>query len=299
MILPAANFRFSWSLRRRHYWQSCRRSYFYYYYAAQGGHDTEFANSQCRQLHEFKNRFSLAQYVNILLDSALRNIFYQRFEEEDEATPTATLTDFAIKKMWRDFNAMLNGEFKRDHRQLMLQEFFLPNITPRELAMELTKRINDSGNRLENGIWQELNQIPFVQRRWVETPQAVNLNELECYCVPLVAFKIERELWIIENFQYSFGENELVTLHKFYAMNQHRCPPDAVRSFSINRTTGELYELGKNLNISSAIKEIMRDVDEMQKAIRPDGTLHEDDFAPNQKFCPFCKFQPYCQSNLM
>ena len=295
MILCAADFLFSWSLRRRHYWNSCRRRYFYYYYAARGGHDTDVADPVRRELHELKMRFTVPRYVNALLDSAMRSLFYRRFEAEDEEVPAESLADFAIRQMRREFAAMLKGEFRRDHRKPMLDELFAPGVSAGEVASELADRISSGARRLESGIWREWNSISFVQRRRIDAPLEVKLNELSCYCMPLFALKTGRELWIVENFNRASGEDELVTLHKFHALNQHRCPPDAVRSFSIDRNTGELAELGKDLNLSAAIRSIRSDADEMQGAVRPDGTLHERDFPPACGRCGSCRFRTFCR----
>ncbi len=297
MILDAADFPFSWSLRRRHCWNRCRRNYFYYYYAARGGHDTDAADPVRRELHELKMRFTVPRYVNALLDSAMRSLFYRRFEEEDADVPAESLTDFAIRQMRREFAGMLKGEFRRDHRKPMLAELFLPGVSAGQVAAELTDRISAGARRLEAGIWREWNSIPFVRRRRIDAPLEVKLNELSCYCMPLLAVQNGREFWIVENFSRSSGEDELVTLHKFHAMNRHRCPPDAVRSFSIDRNSGELTELGKELNISAAIRSIRSDADEMLGAIRPDGTLHGRDFPPAYDRCGSCRFRPFCLRN--
>ena len=240
-------------------------------------------------------RFTVPRYVNALLDSAMRSLFYRRFEAEDEEVPAESLADFAIRQMRREFAAMLKGEFRRDHRKPMLDELFTPGVSAGEVASELADRISSGARRLESGIWREWNSIPFVQRRRIDAPLEVKLNELSCYCMPLFALKTGRELWIVENFNRASGEDELVTLHKFHALNQHRCPPGAVRSFSIDRNTGELAELGKNLNLSAAIRSIRSDADEMQGAVRPDGTLHERDFPPACGRCGSCRFRTFCR----
>ena len=52
-------------------------------------------------------RFTVPRYVNALLDSAMRSLFYRRFEAEDEEVPSESLADFAIRQMRREFAAML------------------------------------------------------------------------------------------------------------------------------------------------------------------------------------------------
>ena len=54
MIRNAAEFTFSWSLRRQEMWNCCRRKYFLHYYAARGGHDPD-SGGELRRLHEMRS----------------------------------------------------------------------------------------------------------------------------------------------------------------------------------------------------------------------------------------------------
>lgn len=61
MIRNAAEFTFSWSLRRQEMWNCCRRKYFLHYYAARGGHDPD-SGGELRRLHEMRSLLSERAY---------------------------------------------------------------------------------------------------------------------------------------------------------------------------------------------------------------------------------------------
>lgn len=86
MIRNAAEFTFSWSLRRQRCGTAAARKYFLHYYAARGGHDPD-SGGELRRIHEMRSLLSERAYLHRLIAAELRRRFYRPHEEEDAELP--------------------------------------------------------------------------------------------------------------------------------------------------------------------------------------------------------------------
>lgn len=290
MKVRSEDYRFSWSLRRRRLWNGCRRRYFLNYYAPRGGHDPA-ADPVLRELHLAKSLHSRDSYCNTLLRNEMRELFYRRNEEED-SLPGAELRSRVLHTFAREFNRMLLGFWQQDHRTPMLRELLRPGVSADTLRTELETRLKESAAALEQDGWGRFRRIPPERRRALPSPLEVRIGELPCWCTPCFALSSGRELWIVET--ESDASPETALLHKFHALNTWRIPPDQVRSFRLDCRDGSVSELAPDLNISGTLAGIRADADAMQLAIRPDGTIAEEDFPADTSRCAACPFSGCC-----
>lgn len=294
MKVRASDYRFSWSLRRRRLWNGCRRRYFLTYYAPRGGHDPA-AEPALRRLHLAKSLFSRDGYCNYLLRTTMRELFYRRNEEEDTST-APDLRSRVLHAFARDFNRMLLGFWQEDHRVPMLRELLQSGAAPEAVRREVETQLKESAVALEQGGWGEFQRFPAECRRPLPSPLEVPLGELSCWCSPCFALTSGRELWLVES--ESDTSPEAALLHKFYALNTCRIPPEQVRSFRLDCRDGSVTEFGGDLNISAALAGIRADAGAMQQAIRPDGTVAEEDFPADTTRCANCPFPGCCAAFL-
>lgn len=163
MKVRAEDYRFSWSLRRRRLWNGCRRRYFLTYYAPRGGHDPA-AEATLRQIHLAKSLLSRDSYCNILLRTAMRELFYRRNEEEDNGSGME-LRSRVMLTFAREFNRMLLGFWQEDHRTPMLRALLAPAVSCETVRNELETRLKRSVEALEQNGWGEFRHIPPERRR--------------------------------------------------------------------------------------------------------------------------------------
>ena len=294
MKVRASDYRFSWSLRRRRLWNGCRRRYFITYYAPRGGHDPA-AEATLRQIHLAKSLLSRDGYCNILLRTAMRELFYRRNEEEDNGSGME-LRSRVMLTFAREFNRMLLGFWQEDHRTPMLRALLAPAVSCETVRNELETRLKRSVEALEQNGWGEFRHIPPERRRPLPSPLEVRIGELPCWCSPCFALSSGRELWIVET--ESDASDEVAMLHKFHALNTSRIPPELVRSFRLDCRDGSVAEFGANLNISAGLAGIRADADAMLRMIRPDGSIAEEDFPADTTRCANCPFTGSCAAFL-
>ncbi len=289
MSFQAADYPLSWSARRRRLWRACPRRYFLHYYAARGGHDPD-ASRRSRELHLAKSLHTADSYLRTLLNNTMRSLFYRRNEEEDQGE-TPGLTALSAARFHRDFDRMLLGEWRFDHQKPMLRELLEPGASAEALRRELERELRRRAAALEGNAWGHLVAAEFTRRRPVESPQEIRVNELACYAVPVLALTSSGEFWVVEGTGGDPGAG-VALLHKFFAWNRYRRPPERVRSFYFEAGTGDFAEFGRDLNLGMALADLRDDLTEMAAKVRPDGTLAEEDFASNPNHCPLCAFFP-------
>ncbi len=225
----------------------------------------------------------------------MRELFYRRNEEEDTST-APDLRSRVLHAFARDFNRMLLGFWQEDHRVPMLRELLQSGAAPEAVRREVETQLKESAVALEQGGWGEFQRFPAECRRPLPSPLEVPLGELSCWCSPCFALASGRELWLVES--ESDASPEAALLHKFYALNTCRIPPEQVRSFRLDCRDGSVTEFGGDLNISAALAGIRADAGAMQQAIRPDGTVAEEDFPADTTRCANCPFPGCCAAFL-
>lgn len=291
MIRNSGEFPFSWSQRRQEMWNACRRQYFLHYYAARGGHDAD-APPELRRIHEMRSLIPAHTYVRRTVSTEFRRIFYAPHEEEDPeySDGTDNLAGRAIRRFRMEFRRMLAGEFRIDHGHPMLTELYYGATPPEKLRGEIEHNLHRAFAALESGVVPLLSTIRFLFRRPIASPLAVYAGELRCHVAPIAAFLENGILCLIEN----SGSDSTVLLHKYHAANELHLPPDRVRSLELVPEEGVLRSCGESLNISQTLREIRDGAADMSRAIRPDGTVHSDDFPRTQTNCPGCRFRGFC-----
>lgn len=291
MIRNAAEFPFSWSLRRQEMWNRCRREYFLHYYAARGGHDPN-SGEDVRRLHEMRSLLSKRVFLRHLVVDELRRSFYRPHEEETAEVPgrEAESGSAMFGRLRREFRRMLRNEFFLDHTQPMLSELYYSSVSPEELFQELETRLEHAMTAMRSSPMRMLSGTPFLCRRAIDSPLEVFIGDLCCFSAPILAFEEKGVFTIVED----SAADSTVLLHKFHAGNQLHFPPERVRSLELILDRGILRLTGSELNISRTLREIWGGAQEMRNAIRPDGTVREEDFPRNLASCTECRFRGYC-----
>lgn len=291
-VRDTTGFPFSWSLRRQEMWNECRRKYVLHYYAARGGHDAD-ALPERRRIHEMRSLLSANTYTRRLIALEFRRVFYAPHEAENAECQTVpdTLSIRALRRFRSSFRRMLAGEFSTDHGHPMLEELYYDTESPEELRRSMERKLRRALEALESGVLPMLTATRFRFRRPIESPLEVYAGELRCHIAPIAAFEEKGTFRIID----SSAAASTVLLHKFHAANRLHLPPDRVQSLELAPEEGTLREAGESLNISRTLREIRNGAAEMQNAIRPDKTVHLEDFPQNPARCAACRFRGFCK----
>jgi len=298
--LDASKLEFCWSLKRRRLWNRCRREYFLHYYGAFGGHDL-LAGEFCRQVHDRKRLLTLGVYVRRVLNLEMRRLFYLR-DPELGTPPPGELARACRSRVLREYQAMLMGAAQADHGLPMLAELLDPHTSAGEFRAVIETKLDAASAALESGAWGELLSIPPEQRRPVESPLFLQLNELKCAAVPLLAAALPGGTLLIaegcEHASFS-GEpdgDEIALMHRFYALNRLGRAPERVHSVLIHTDTGDLERLQSD-DVSLPLRRIREDVSAMLAPVAPDGSVESCDFPPTPgENCLSCRFCALCRT---
>lgn len=293
MIVHFDDIPFSWSLRRRSLWLNCRRSYYLYYYGARGGHDP-LSSPEHRELHLLKNSFSDSEYLADLLSRTIRRLFYAPHEEESPEFPQTAppLLPELLRQFQRDLRNMQNGSALNDHKLPLLRFIletpaeFEPRIATLRKELELRGRIHTAE------WWDQIGKIRFLYRKQLHSPQVVNIGELHCYFMPLLAYHQGADLWILDR----HAEPETQLLHRYYALNQLGIPPERVHSLRWDPATGILQKTDGNFNISATLRAIRKDCSDMTATVQDDRKIDMADFPrADSSVCQLCRFKLFCR----
>ena len=276
---------FSWSKRRQALWDGCRFGYYLYYYGGYGGFDPD-APRDVRRIHELKYLMSAHEYGLRLLAQAVRDNFYR----PDDAPFRRNLFPALQKRFRREFGRMLAGAWQVDHKIPMLLELRYGECPAREMRDQLEDELRRACARLECELVPALENVGRERRRPFSVPLPVQINDLTCYIAPWVMLSDGGTLCIID----AAGDDTTLLLHRYYALNEWRIPPDRVRSLQILPASGELREVGDELNIGMTVQRLLHGAQQMRNALRSDGTAHPEDFPRNREHCATCRFRDYC-----
>lgn len=289
MIRNSKEFEFCWTIRRRHLWRECRRKYFYYYYGSRGGHETS-APSFARNLYIAKCGLPMPMYLRRVLNCAMRKIFYA--SQEEEYSRAEHLYPVAHNIAVKELHQVLSGS---NLPKAYCAEIADTSIRPGDICDEMCERLENMCSKLQNGAWGRLCGIPQINRRFIASPMQLDIADLKCAVAPVLAYRSNGDLCVIDGTGNDGDGREISLLYKFAAMNMHRIAPEKVRSFIIRPDTeSDFVETGSDISISALLRDIRRDVDEMLGAIREDGSICEKDFPCNENSCRSCAFSHLC-----
>lgn len=273
----------AWSHYRHFLRNQCPRKAWLYYQEARKGADPAESAPEARIVHGLRRRITLEQYISRMFDREIRKIFYA---PDDGDISLETLCNTLNTKFDRELELMLGGIPAKDHNLYMLKEFENKNCNLSQLISQAGNLITQYCSAAEKELWKLICDTSIICRREIASPLTVYINELCCYCAPLLALERNGVLWIVEN----HCRDTSVLLHKFYAVNTLGREPHLVRSFSYCRENGNFQEAGLDLNVSETLRQISED-----------GALWSDLLAApwqnvpsNSGHCPDCEFNFFC-----
>ncbi len=275
---------FSYSKRRQSLWEHCRFGYFLHYYGAAGGFDPD-APRGVRLIHELKSLLTAHDYLMRLVAEEVRRSFYRPADMPFQRRLFPALR----RRFLREFGQMLLGLPADDHKLPMLAELYYGEA-PERLKLRLENELREISSALERELLPALEAVGPERRRPIAVPLPVQINELSCYIAPWVVFADGGTLCIID----AAADETTLLLHRYYALNVHRTPPERVRSLQIFPAAGELRLCGNELNISLTVQRLLAGAAEMRNALRPGGDAVPEDFPRNPASCAKCRFRRYC-----
>ena len=273
----------AWSHYRHHLRSQCPRKALLYFREARCGADPQDSEPEFRIIHGLRRRITLEQYISRLFDREIRKIFYHP-PEENISPESLAATIHAIFD--RELELMLSGVPGKDHKLYMLKEFENKNCNLSELVSQSGKLIDQYCMATGKELWKLIGDTDFICRREIPAPLTVYINELCCYCSPLLALERNGVLWIVEN----NCSDTSVLLHKFYAVNTLGREPHLVRSFSYCRSNGEFQEAGLELNVSQTLQQISEAGAQWAELL----TMQWENAPFNAAHCPECEFNFFC-----
>ena len=289
LVLPGAPL--FWTVRRRRLWRSCRRRYFLHYYAASAGIDPG-SPRELRLARALRDAIALPVFVQKLLNRSLREQFYREIDDDGGSGETGDFQAAACRLAEYEWKRAVADAAGSDEKVPLL-ELLSGRCTMTEVDARLRELVSSESGRIASGVWKQLDAVDPCRRRPILSPLELQLGELRCFAVPAIAFSVPGgELWIVEGVRSGReGADEIAMLHKFHAMNTLKRAPETVRSFALAPGEYSFSELGRDLDLSAAIRTIRNDIGEMTEALNSDGSAAEGNFpAAPGKACESCPF---------
>ncbi len=286
MERPPASF--SWSLRRRRIFEECRRRYFLTFHAAAGGSDPD-SPPEARELHRLATLLEPDEYLLRLLTGEIRALFQEQPETGD-APPS--LEQLLLRRFHREYGDMLFGRCETDHKLPMLAPLHSGTASAGELGRDLERKLTAAAVRCAP-LMERLREIPAERRRALPVPIAVRVNELTCYATPFLCWMEDGLLYLADAAKDEAG----LLLHRFFALEALRIPPERVRSLHFDAFAGTLTPSDGDLNLSRAMRQLFASAAAMRNCLLPDGGAARADFPAAEGRCRRCHFERYCSSD--
>lgn len=276
----------AWSRYRRRMQESCPRKAMLFYRDARAGADP-MAEPELRRLHECRNRITLDEYIFRLLHDFVRQAFYDFTEEGTLRYPSTDALKCAMQARFdREFERMIYGDSSRDHKLCFLRELEDKNCRITALMERAAGQISHVCAALEHDLWRLITSTPGISRRNIASPLEVYINDLCCYCAPVIALESSGSFWIVE----FNGDDTTALLHKFYGINTLGREPEQLRSFAYDVNSGSFSEIGLTLPVSEQLKRISADGAAWEELL----ALPTEEISGNAAHCNECQFCRLC-----
>ncbi len=271
---------FSWSLTRQKRLQFCNKAAVMHCREAFCGTLPD-ADEKSRRIHSLHCRVSREEFLRRLLIKVMRESFYRH------DTDVENLSFFALDELEKSLQQMIFGKSKH-----ILHDFDMPGASFHKIKQELISLLAGKCLLLKNGAWSELLRYPAEKRRFIDTPMALQINELSCFISPLCAVSDRGKFRIVELRSGKMGESGRITtlLHRFYIHNRYGKTADALDSLQLDLDNGELHPLETDGSISEILELISHDVSVYQKLL----SMPLSEIPENRANCSRCVFNKIC-----
>ena len=277
----------AWSRSRHRMRAQCPRKAVLFCRDARAGADP-LAERMPRLLHEYRNRITLDAYMYRSLHDFVRQAFYT-FTEDGKLlySSISALAGAMQNRFDRELERMLYGGSSYDHKLFFLRELEDKNCRIPALMERAAAKISDLCAALEKNLWQLIVSTPGVSRRHIASPLAVYINDLCCYCAPVLALERNGDFWTVE----FNGDGTSALLHKFYGINTLGRDVECLRSFSYDVKSGDFFETGLELSVSAQLERIAADGAAWAELL----SLPTEQIPGNTAHCGECEFYRFCQ----
>ncbi|MBE6398549.1 MAG: hypothetical protein E7041_00250 [Lentisphaerae bacterium] len=272
-----------WSLSRKMHRQFCPLAAVLHYREAQWGFDPD-ADDNCRRINQLHRVISERKYLRQLLMAVMRESFYRGDDDPD------TLYVLALAKCEQDFRQMVFGNAPQ-----ITSGLFYHRQSVADLRQELKDTLFRQCAALTSS-WAELLAVPPANRRFIASPLHLNINDLECYASPLLAYTASGKLRIVElrTGNIALHAPEIMVMHRFYALNISGRSPESVISCQLDPETGILQETAADFDISEILRRMAADAG----AHRENMLTEREQIPENTVNCGHCVFASYCGKNI-
>ena len=233
-----------------------------------------------RRLNRLHRIVPESKFLRQLLLRVMREYFYRGGDDPD------ALAALALDRLEGDFRRMIFGD-----APLMLDALHRRERSVPELRAGLQDALRRRCRTLAAGAWRELLAVPECRRRFVASPLRLQLNDLECYASPLLAYADRGRLTLVELRSGALDEYpEVRLMHRFHALNRSGRLPEAVVSRQLDPETGELRELAGDFDVAETLRAMTAEA----AAHRTELTLDAAAIPVNTTNCGHCVFASYC-----
>ena len=275
-----AKINFSWSLTRQKRLQFCCKAAVMHCREAYFGAFAD-ADEKLHQIYLQHCRISREEFLRRLLIKVMRESFYRG------ETDVENLSAFALDELEKSLQQMIFGKSK-----YILNDFDFPGASFNKIKRELVSTLSEKCLLLKNGAWSELLKYPAEKRRFIDTPLALQINELSCFISPLCAVSDRGKFRIVELRSGKMGDSGRITalLHRFYIYNRYGKTADMLDSLQLDLEDGLLHLLESDGSLSEILDVISDDVRNYQKLL----SIPLSEIPENRINCPRCVFKNIC-----
>jgi len=270
-----------WSLSRKIRHRFCPLAAVLHYREARLGFDPG-ADEHCRRINQLHRIIPEQKYLRQLLMAVMRESFYRGNCDPE------SLYVLALAKCEQDFRQMVFGNAPQITAGLFYHRQSVAELR-QQLKDELFRQCCTLGDA-----WAELLSIPHSRRRFIASPLHLNINDLECYASPLLAYSEQGKLRIVElrSGNIAFTAPEILVMHRFYALNVSGRSPETVVSCQLDPERGTLEELAMDFDISEVLRRMTADAG----AHRENMLTGLEHIPANSGNCGQCVFVSYCRN---
>lgn len=217
----------------------------------------KFASPDAKILYQLKNLKTIRSWTDQIFRDAVRQVFIKSRNGYGKFS-LSEIRKTALMKLRSEWIGMLSGEWEKDPKKLMLQEFYYsdnfprPNYDVQQIVDSITERINKFAT---SSTFAELAEISYLDYRDFKRPDYFEMDGIKIWtALDFVYSRKDETLNILNFFNGEPSDNEAWDFRSsvgvFFAVRRFNITEDKINCHNLFIRSGDILCVYSYRNLS-------------------------------------------------